>query len=51
MLASHYAPHTPVRLDAKRIAPGEALLAFGPMLPDGADDAARILNLSASAAT
>ncbi len=46
MLASHYAPHTPVRLDAKRIAAGEALLAFGPVLPDGADDAARILNLS-----
>jgi L-threonylcarbamoyladenylate synthase len=46
MLASHYAPHTPVRLDAKRIAPGEALLAFGPTLLDGADDAARALNLS-----
>jgi L-threonylcarbamoyladenylate synthase len=46
MLASHYAPHTPVRLDAKRILPGEALLAFGPVLPDGADGAARILNLS-----
>jgi L-threonylcarbamoyladenylate synthase len=46
MLASHYAPHTPVRLDAKRIVPGEALLAFGSVLPDGADGAARVLNLS-----
>ncbi|HEY1981926.1 MAG TPA: L-threonylcarbamoyladenylate synthase [Xanthobacteraceae bacterium] len=46
MLASHYAPHTPVRLDAERIVPGEALLAFGPVLPDGADGAARVLNLS-----
>jgi L-threonylcarbamoyladenylate synthase len=46
MLASHYAPHTPVRLDAERIAPGEALLAFGPVLPDGADAATRVLNLS-----
>jgi L-threonylcarbamoyladenylate synthase len=46
MLASHYAPHTPVRLDAKRIVPGEALLAFGPVLPDGAAGAARVLNLS-----
>jgi L-threonylcarbamoyladenylate synthase len=46
MLASHYAPHTPVRLDAKRVAPGEALLAFGPVLPDGAGGAARVLNLS-----
>jgi L-threonylcarbamoyladenylate synthase len=46
MLASHYAPHTPVRLGAKRVAPGEALLAFGPVLPDGVDGAAHILNLS-----
>jgi Putative translation factor (SUA5) len=30
MLASHYAPRTPVRLDAERIEAGEALLAFGP---------------------
>jgi L-threonylcarbamoyladenylate synthase len=46
MLASHYAPHTPVRLDAERIMPGEALLAFGATLPDGVDGAARVLNLS-----
>jgi L-threonylcarbamoyladenylate synthase len=46
MLASHYAPRTPLRLDAKRIAPGEALLAFGPTLADGSENAARVLNLS-----
>lgn len=30
MLARHYAPSIPVRLNATRAAPGEALLAFGP---------------------
>jgi L-threonylcarbamoyladenylate synthase len=30
MLASHYAPRLPVRLDARAARPGEALLAFGP---------------------
>jgi L-threonylcarbamoyladenylate synthase len=30
MLASHYAPGLPVRLDASEARPGEALLAFGP---------------------
>lgn len=29
-LASHYAPSAPLRLDAKVVRPGEALLAFGP---------------------
>ena len=29
-LASHYAPHAAVRLNATEVAPGEALLAFGP---------------------
>ena len=33
MLASHYAPRLPLRLDALTVAPGEALLAFGPALP------------------
>jgi L-threonylcarbamoyladenylate synthase len=42
MLSSHYAPRTPVRLNATRLEPGEALLAFGPPLPG----APRILNLS-----
>jgi len=46
MLASHYAPHTPVRLEAARVEPGEALLAFGPKLAAHADGAVRILNLS-----
>lgn len=32
MLASHYAPSLPVRLDASHVAPDEALLAFGPAL-------------------
>ena len=30
MLASHYAPRTPVRLNAEQVEAGEALLAFGP---------------------
>lgn len=46
MLASHYAPNARVRLDALDVAPGEALLAFGPRLPAGADRAAMVLNLS-----
>ncbi len=41
LLESHYAPSLPVRLNAVRPNPGEALLAFGPA-PDGAT-----LNLSA----
>jgi L-threonylcarbamoyladenylate synthase len=48
MLASHYAPRTPVRLDADRVEPGEALLAFGPDAVPGADRAAAVMNLSAS---
>jgi L-threonylcarbamoyladenylate synthase len=35
MLASHYAPALPVRLDALSARPGEALLAFGPTAPEG----------------
>lgn len=46
MLSSHYAPAAPVRLDARRVAPGEALLAFGPDPVDGSDRAAAVLNLS-----
>jgi L-threonylcarbamoyladenylate synthase len=46
MLASHYAPRTPLRLDARRVAAGEALLAFGPVLAEGTDNAATVLNLS-----
>jgi L-threonylcarbamoyladenylate synthase len=46
MLASHYAPRTRVRLDARRVEAGEALLAFGP-LPAAAEGAAAVMNLSA----
>jgi L-threonylcarbamoyladenylate synthase len=47
MLASHYAPHTPVRLDAESAKAGEALLAFGPVPAGGADKTVKVLNLSA----
>jgi L-threonylcarbamoyladenylate synthase len=47
MLESHYAPRTPLRLDAAEVRAGEALLAFGPELPPGADRAVAVLNLSA----
>jgi L-threonylcarbamoyladenylate synthase len=47
MLASHYAPRTPVRLDAASIEPGEALLAFGPHALAGVDAATIVMNLSA----
>jgi L-threonylcarbamoyladenylate synthase len=35
MLASHYAPSSPLRLGATEARPGEALLAFGPSAPPG----------------
>jgi len=47
MLASHYAPRTPVRLQADRVEPGEALLAFGPGAVPGVDAAIAVMNLSA----
>ncbi len=43
MLASHYAPSTALRLDARDVGPDEALLAFGPPLPG----AYAVFNLSA----
>ena len=46
MLASHYAPRTRVRLDARRIEAGEALLAFGPDAVAGVDAATAVMNLS-----
>jgi L-threonylcarbamoyladenylate synthase len=46
MLASHYAPRTPVRLNAERIEAGEALLAFGPQVISGVE-ASDAMNLSA----
>jgi L-threonylcarbamoyladenylate synthase len=45
-LASHYAPKARLRLNVDAVRPGEALLAFGPDLPPGAEHAARVLNLS-----
>jgi L-threonylcarbamoyladenylate synthase len=48
MLASHYAPRTPVRLNADRVEPGEALLAFGPHPVPGMDAASAVMNLSAA---
>jgi L-threonylcarbamoyladenylate synthase len=45
-LTSHYAPHALLRLDAESVAPGEALLAFGPGLAAGAAHAGCVLNLS-----
>src|SRR5205085_7055522 len=42
MLASHYAPQTPLRLNAVAVNEDEALLAFGPNVPS----AVRMLNLS-----
>jgi L-threonylcarbamoyladenylate synthase len=47
MLTSHYAPRTKVRLNATRLEPGEALLAFGPPALPGERDAAAVMNLSA----
>ena len=46
MLAQHYAPSASLRLDARDVRPGEALLAFGLPLPPGADKAAAVINLS-----
>ncbi len=45
-LASHYAPRARLRLDAERVEAGEALLAFGPSLAEGAEHAVSTLNLS-----
>ena len=45
-LASHYATRAKVRLDVREVQPGEALLAFGPARPIGAERAAFVLDLS-----
>jgi L-threonylcarbamoyladenylate synthase len=47
MLASHYAPRTRLRLNARAVGARDALLAFGPTLADGAASAVKVLNLSA----
>ena len=46
MMSSHYAPRSPVRLNATTLEPGEALLAFGSSAVAGVDKAAAVLNLS-----
>jgi L-threonylcarbamoyladenylate synthase len=46
MLASHYAPRTPVRLNAGNVEAGEALLAFGAADLPGAEAATAVMNLS-----
>lgn len=48
MLASHYAPRLPLRLDATSVTAEEALLAFGTAAIDGANRAAAVRNLSPS---
>lgn len=48
LLTSHYAPNARVRLDARQIEPGEALLSFAGARPPGSDDAAAIVDLSPS---
>jgi L-threonylcarbamoyladenylate synthase len=48
MLMSHYAPAAMLRMNAREVRPGEALLAFGPALPAGADKAVATVNLSPS---
>jgi L-threonylcarbamoyladenylate synthase len=46
-IARHYAPRTPLRVNVRSVAPGEALLAFGPDAPPpGADTAVLVANLS-----
>ena len=49
MLASHYAPRASVRLNARDVEPGEALLAFGPAACPGVEAAAAVMNLSSAA--
>jgi len=46
MLASHYAPRARVRLNAQRLEPSEALLAFGLGAISGIDAASIVMNLS-----
>jgi L-threonylcarbamoyladenylate synthase len=48
MMASHYAPGAAVRLGARTVEPGEALLAFGPRRVEGWRRASAIRNLSES---
>jgi L-threonylcarbamoyladenylate synthase len=45
-LRSHYAPAATLRLAVSAVRPGEALLAFGPRSPTGAETAGVVINLS-----
>lgn len=49
MLASHYAPAAPVRLNAREAMPGETVILFGGAHVEGLDQAALVLNLSPTA--
>lgn len=46
MLASHYAPAAPVRLDARNVAAGEVFVNFGNQPVTGLDDAVALFDLS-----
>ena len=46
MLASHYAPRTPVRLNASRLEADEVMLTFGPADIPGIDATSTVMNLS-----
>lgn len=46
MMSSHYAPSVPVRLDARDVRPGEALLTFAGARPPGSEAANAVLDLS-----
>jgi L-threonylcarbamoyladenylate synthase len=48
MLLSHYAPNAHVRLNAKAVGQGDALLAFGPQRIGGAENTRALLNLTPS---
>jgi L-threonylcarbamoyladenylate synthase len=48
MLASHYAPRARLRMDAREVDPGEAVLLFGRERPAGLERASTVLNLSES---
>ncbi|MCM2476859.1 threonylcarbamoyl-AMP synthase [Rhizobium sp. CG5] len=48
MLASHYAPDAAVRLDVAHVDPGDALITFAGVLPDGFEVARLVLDLSPS---
>ena len=46
LLASHYAPRAGVRLEARTVEPGEAVLLFGSVRPAGLERAAAVESLS-----